>query len=484
MDPENLEDCTNVTIVGGTELTMTGSGTSWQSETTWNAGGDATGGGYIETVPIPLYQEGLNMSQNGRSTMYRNFPDVALVADGIEIVAGGTVSTVGGTSASAPLWAGIAALANQQAAQYRPFFKTGPIGFINPAIYSIGKSMNYASYFHDITSGNNSLNGNPSQFSAVVGFDLCTGWGTPNGTSLIDALSGVPICHIKSIPTFSSPDYIAVVVDWANVFAFLQSTTNLNGVWSNVVGATSPYTNLITGKQQFFRLALNITNLPCVTPPSGVAYWWPGEGNALDIWGGNNGTLQGGVTFTHGEVGQAFNLDGASGFVSTSTLISNPQTFSLSLWFRTATTNGGVLISFDSSQVSVEDGSKFDRNIYLDDTGALHFGVWNSGPQQIDSAAGYNDSNWHQVVGSLSASTGLSLYVDGVLAGNNPAVTDAWETYNGYWRFGEDNLNNWPYQPASHYFQGQIDEVAIFNTALSSSNVAAIYAAGSAGMCQ
>jgi hypothetical protein len=221
-----------------------------------------------------------------------------------------------------------------------------------------------------------------------------------------------------------------------------------------------------------------------VTPPSGLAYWWPGEGNALDIWGGNNGTLQGGVTFTTGEVGQAFNLDGASGFVSTSTLISNPQTFSLSLWFRTATTNGGVLISFDSSQVSVEDGSKFDRNIYLDDTGALHFGVWNSGPQQTDSAAGFNDSNWHQVVGSLSASTGLSLYVDGVLAGNNPAVTDAWETYNGYWRFGEDNLNNWPYQPASHYFQGQIDEVAIFNTALSSSNVAAIYAAGSAGMCK
>ena len=224
-------------------------------------------------------------------------------------------------------------------------------------------------------------------------------------------------------------------------------------------------------------------NFECTTPPSGLAYWWPGEGNALDIWDGNNGTLQGGVTFTTGAVGQAFNLDGASGFVSTSLLITNPQTFSLSLWFRTATTNGGVLISFDSSQVSVEDGSKFDRNIYLDDTGVLHFGVWNSGPQQIDSVAGYNDSNWHQVVGSLSASTGLSLYVDGVLAGNDPAVTNAQENYSGYWRFGEDNLNNWPYQPTSQYFQGQIDEVAIFNTALASQDVANIYAVGSAGMC-
>jgi hypothetical protein len=57
------------------------------------------------------------------------------------------------------------------------------------------------------------------------------------------------------------------------------------------------------------------------------------------------------------------------------------------------------------------------------------------------------------------------------------------QNYNGHWRFGEDNLNNWPYQPASHYFQGQIDEVAIFDTALSSNNVAAIYGAKSAGMC-
>jgi Concanavalin A-like lectin/glucanases superfamily len=226
------------------------------------------------------------------------------------------------------------------------------------------------------------------------------------------------------------------------------------------------------------------TSFQCVTPPAGLAYWWPGQGNALDIWGTNNGTLQGGVTFTNGKVGQAFNLDGATGFISTSLLITNPQTFSLSLWFRTATTNGGVLISFDSSQSSAANGSQFDRNIYMDDAGALHFGVWNSGPQQINSVAGYNDNNWHQVVGGLSASTGLSLYVDGVLAGNNPAVTYASETYNGYWRFGEDNLNNWPNQPASHFFQGQIDEVAVFNTALASQDVANIYAVGSAGMCK
>src|ERR1019366_5576109 len=202
------------------------------------------------------------------------------------------------------------------------------------------------------------------------------------------------------------------------------------------------------------------TSLQCVMPPSGLAYWWPGESNAFDIVGGNNGTLQGGVTFTNGEVGQAFNFNGTNAFVSTSLLVTNPQPFSLSLWFRTASTNGGVLISFDSTQTNMS-GSEYDRNIYMDNSGALHFGVWNAGPQQINTAAGYNDNHWHQVVGSLSASTGLSLYVDSVLAGTNPAVTNASETYSGYWRFGEDNLNNWPYRPTSKYFQGQITAVRL-----------------------
>ena len=61
-----------------------------------------------------------------------------------------------------------------------------------------------------------------------------------------------------------------------------------------------------------------ISNSPpavAVTPPSGLVAWWPGNGNALDIVDGNNGTLTGGVTYTNGEVGQAFDLDGTSGYV-------------------------------------------------------------------------------------------------------------------------------------------------------------------------
>jgi len=223
----------------------------------------------------------------------------------------------------------------------------------------------------------------------------------------------------------------------------------------------------------------------CVTPPAGLVNWWPANSNADDIIGGDNGILEGGVTYSDGEVGEAFSFDGTSGYVATSLVVTNPQTFSLTLWFQTTTTNGGVLISFDNTQTA-QSGDEYDRNIYMDNTGALHFGVWNSGAQQVNSGSGYNDGNWHYVVGSLSAATGVSLYIDGALVGHNSGVTNAQEVYDGYWRIGEDNLANWPpqYQPNSQYFQGQIDEVAIFGTALAATNVTAIYDAGTNGMCQ
>ena len=89
-----------------------------------------------------------------------------------------------GTSCAAPLWCGFTAMINQQAAIYG----YAPVGFINPAVYAIGKSNIYASCFHDTTVGNNFWAGSPTNFPAVPGYDLCTGWGTPTGSNLINAL--------------------------------------------------------------------------------------------------------------------------------------------------------------------------------------------------------------------------------------------------------------------------------------------------------
>jgi subtilase family serine protease len=191
------DDDINITTVGGTSLTMNGSGASYNSESVWNWGYDPPawwygGGGYwgssggISTRnSIPTYQQGISMASNGGSTTQRNVPDVALTATGIWVIYfNGLAGSFGGTSCAAPLWAGFTALVNQQAAASgQP-----SVGFLNPALYKIAQGPSYNSCFHDITTGNSTSGGSPSAFYAVTGYDLCTGLGTPNGSSLINAL--------------------------------------------------------------------------------------------------------------------------------------------------------------------------------------------------------------------------------------------------------------------------------------------------------
>jgi subtilase family serine protease len=183
-----------ITVVGGTTLSTTGPGGAWSSETVWNWGlrnGSYVGssGGISSYYTIPSWQTGVSMTANKGSTANRNIPDVALTADNVYVRYGnGTSGTFGGTSCAAPLWAGLCALMNQQGVSAgRP-----ALGFINPAIYSLGKGAGFGASFHDITSGDNTSSSSPSQFYAVTGYDLCTGWGTPAGQSLITALAGLP----------------------------------------------------------------------------------------------------------------------------------------------------------------------------------------------------------------------------------------------------------------------------------------------------
>lgn len=170
-----------VTAVGGTDLVTTGPGGAWQSETGWTG---SAGMPSKNNIPIPKYQKlnGVVTSQNHASSTLRNIPDVAAEANTNQwsCYDGGCFDGNGGTSFAAPQWAGITALANEQAAS------TGgtPLGFLNPRLYHIGVGSSYDSDFHDITSGSNGA------YSAVTGFDLVTGWGSPNAPNLIDTLTG------------------------------------------------------------------------------------------------------------------------------------------------------------------------------------------------------------------------------------------------------------------------------------------------------
>jgi kumamolisin len=167
-----------VTAVGGTDLTTTGAAGAWRSETAW----EASGGGFSPNgIRIPSWQRGVINGSNKGSTVYRNGPDVSANANWSFYVcadqAGCTANEYGGTSFAAPMWAGYLALVNQHLAG------TGQsrVGFINQTIYPLGVSSGYRANFHDIAGGKS------GSFSAVPGYDLVTGWGSPTG-SLINAL--------------------------------------------------------------------------------------------------------------------------------------------------------------------------------------------------------------------------------------------------------------------------------------------------------
>jgi len=175
-------DDANVVSVGGTDLTTQSAAGPWASETAWV---DSGGGISPDGIAIPSWQKlsGVINSSNRGSTTLRNGPDVSANANFTFYVCADqtscTANNYGGTSFAAPMWAGYIALVNQQLAANGQ----GTIGFLNPTIYQQNVGSQYAADFHDITSGTS------GSYSAVTGYDLVTGWGSPN-SGLIAALTG------------------------------------------------------------------------------------------------------------------------------------------------------------------------------------------------------------------------------------------------------------------------------------------------------
>jgi subtilase family serine protease len=209
-------DSPNVTAVGGTTLTTSGPLGSYQSETVWNWGYDSQSSSYVGSsggvstyYSIPSYQQGVSMTVSQGSTTYRNVPDVALTADNIFVDYGnGNSGTFGGTSAAAPLWAGFMALVNQQALANGQ----STVGFLNPTLYTIAAGTAYTSNFHDTTTGNNFSSSSPTKYSAVTGYDLCTGLGTPGGTTLINTLAGTPAASVSTSDSPAMPAWALIAL--------------------------------------------------------------------------------------------------------------------------------------------------------------------------------------------------------------------------------------------------------------------------------
>ena len=244
----------------------------------------------------------------------------------------------------------------------------------------------------------------------------------------------------------------------------------------------------------------------CVPPPSDLVAWWPGDGNTLDYQGDSNGTLQNGATFAPGKVAEAFAFNGVNQFVQTSNAsnlnFDRTNSFSMDAWIRTSeTTHNGFIASKQQNSfpfrgyVLIVDNGEGPACVVSNPpapgagqlAAALEGAVSNACPADhaiaIHGTTHLNDGQWHHVAmtydGSSSAA-GLKLYVDGALE------TTLVEQDN----LGTASiLNSVPFTIGSREnggvpFNGDIDEVEVFNRALSAAEIQAIFNAGSAGQCK
>src|SRR5262245_24325299 len=168
---------------GGTKLI--GSRTTINNEQVWNEGdrGGAGGGGVSNILARPSYQSNLTVPTSPNGNTGRGVPDVSGDADpatGYQVRVQGKDTVFGGTSAVAPLWAGLIALINQRLAG----LGKKPVGFINPILYAQPDAC------HDIVIGNNDIDGKLGKYKAGTGWDFCTGLGTPDGTKVMKVLGG------------------------------------------------------------------------------------------------------------------------------------------------------------------------------------------------------------------------------------------------------------------------------------------------------
>ncbi len=213
----------------------------------------------------------------------------------------------------------------------------------------------------------------------------------------------------------------------------------------------------------------------CVTPPGGMVGWWPGDSNADDLIGGNNGTLMNGATFASGMVSQAFSFDGVDDYVNignTSQL--NPSTITVDTWFY-ATDITGQLYPPLVKKSSGNDGYALE----IDQTNfRIRFWVYITGTGWVSSVAVPISTNtWYHVAGTYDGSN-IIIYLNGQPQGSPVNVSGTIAPSPSPLNIGRDPLNT------NRFFEGRIDEVEIFERALSAPEILQIYNAGSDGKCK
>lgn len=223
-----------------------------------------------------------------------------------------------------------------------------------------------------------------------------------------------------------------------------------------------------------------------------LAYWRLGAQPGTDLAGYDDLTLTGGTAAAGAVVGDA---DGSTSFSGSSggsgiakTRRDSIDSFSVTAWIRTSTTQGGHIIGF--GQAATGQSTTADRLLFMRNDGKVGFAVRRTSllctpncttvnQVQVTSPTALNDGKWHQVTGTLGGGN-MTLYVDGVPVGTTPNVVGG-ANYSGYWRVGGDSLAAITSRPTNNTFTGEIDEAAVFPYAVSPDTVARLFVTGSTG---
>ncbi len=213
------------------------------------------------------------------------------------------------------------------------------------------------------------------------------------------------------------------------------------------------------------------------------AYWRLAESNGStandsSLSGNTAGYLNnpslGGASAIGLSTDRSVTLDGVNDNVALNAAVTAPQVYSEEAWFRTTTAAGGRILGFGNARTGAS--ATADRSVFMTNAGKIRFATSFRGTQHaLESSSDYNDGAWHHVV-AVQGPDGMRLYLDGVRVGSNGQGSTS--VYSGYWRIGGDSLAGVASRPSSDYYAGQVDEVAVYPSALSAASVAAHYAAG------
>jgi hypothetical protein len=273
-----------------------------------------------------------------------------------------------------------------------------------------------------------------------------------------------------------------LTLTWPGTF-YLQTSTNLsNPVWIDVGCSNGPFVLTTSEKARFFRLSeFRSTNTVspatnCVQPPHGIVAWWPADGNANDVIGTNNGALMGSATFAQGEVGQAFSFNGSNAYVQVpqnNLWAFGTNDFSIELWANFSTNQSATLIC------DTEGGGenpKWDFT-YANDQLYFHYAPPYNGNIAVSAAFTPVFGFWYHLAVTRSGNV-WTFFTNGVVAATGTDSPALPTSITAPLTIGASPTDD------QYYMNGLLDEICIYNTALSGSQIQAIYSAGSAGKCK